>query len=279
MASESKLEGRESAGKAAWPRPGAFSVLPSVWSGLSGKAAAHAGAAGLFVSGAAVAGAMCYPDVGMTSTTELRDVVRRVVEVSSLPVLVDFECGFGSAGALDRLSREVETIGARAVMIEDQEHPGQTKSTAPGLAPPEVLVDRIDVVRQATDSGLSVIARTDIVGADWALDESQRRLQIYASSGADALMLVYLRGVDDLNSIDPSIRVQTILVETASATGYVPDLQSARELGYLGIVRPSPMPLIAKHLLAHYMRSVREEDLWTQTKAGASSLERLIGGG
>ena len=63
------------------------------------------------------------PDIGLVTLSELADHVRAIVDVVSIPVLVDGDTGFGNPINIARTVRMIERAGAAGLQIEDQVFP------------------------------------------------------------------------------------------------------------------------------------------------------------
>ena len=75
----------------------------------------------LYVSGGGVAAGSCgIPDLGITSLEDVLTDVRRITDVTELPLLVDIDTGWGGAFNIARSVRAMIKFGAAAVHIEDQ---------------------------------------------------------------------------------------------------------------------------------------------------------------
>ncbi len=75
----------------------------------------------LYISGGGVAAGSCgIPDLGITSLEDVLTDLRRITDVTELPVLVDIDTGWGGAFNIARAIRAMSRTGAAAVHIEDQ---------------------------------------------------------------------------------------------------------------------------------------------------------------
>jgi methylisocitrate lyase len=143
----------------------------------------------LYLSGGGVAAnSLGLPDLGISSLEDVLIDVRRITDVTSSPLLVDIDTGWGSAFNIARTIRSMIKAGAAAVHIEDQvgakrcgHRPGKE------LVSKEEMVDRIKAAVDArTDSHFVIMARTDALaneGSGKAID----RAQAYIGAGADML--------------------------------------------------------------------------------------------
>jgi methylisocitrate lyase len=151
--------------------------------------AEHSGARALYVSGGGVAAFSCgVPDLGITTLDDVLTDVRRITDVTPLPVLVDIDTGFGNSFNIGRTIRSMEKAGAAAVHIEDQVQ-AKRCGHRPGKAIVAVdeMVDRIKAAVDArTDDQFVIMARTDALAAEGlvaAVDRAGR----YRDAGADMI--------------------------------------------------------------------------------------------
>ena len=85
------------------------------------RLAERSGFQALYLSGGGVAaGSLGIPDLGITTLEDVLIDIRRITDVTSLPLLVDIDTGFGGAFNISRTIKSVEKAGAAAVHIEDQ---------------------------------------------------------------------------------------------------------------------------------------------------------------
>jgi methylisocitrate lyase len=141
----------------------------------------------LYVSGGGVAASSCgIPDLGITTMDDVLIDLRRVTEITELPVLVDVDTGWGSAFNIARTVKSMIKAGAAGVQIEDQiqekrcgHRPGKV------VVPKEEMMDRIKVAVDAkTDPNFAIIARTDALALE-GIEASIDRARMYVEAGAD----------------------------------------------------------------------------------------------
>ncbi len=91
---------------------------------INAYAARLAGATGfkaLYISGGGVAASSCgVPDLGITTMEDVLIDVRRVTDITDLPLLVDIDTGWGGEFSIARTVKSMIKAGAAAVHIEDQ---------------------------------------------------------------------------------------------------------------------------------------------------------------
>src|SRR5450755_4943238 len=122
----------------------------------------------LYLSGGGVAAnSLGMPDLGISSLEDVLTDVRRITEVTTLPLLVDIDTGWGGAFNIARTIRSMQRAGAAAVHMEDQvgskrcgHRPGKE------LVATAEMVDRIKAAVDArTDPHFVVMARTDALAS------------------------------------------------------------------------------------------------------------------
>jgi methylisocitrate lyase len=152
--------------------------------------AERSGFKALYLSGGGVAaGSLAMPDLGISNLDDVLTDVRRITDVSSLPLLVDVDTGFGaSAFNIARTVRSLVKFGAAAMHIEDQvgakrcgHRPGKELVSA------AEMVDRVKAAVDArTDREFVIMARTDALAVE-GLPAAIERARAYVDAGADMI--------------------------------------------------------------------------------------------
>ena len=84
-----------------------------------------------FMSGSQVAAYVYgYPDVGLLGLNEMVESVRRIANVSDIPVFADADTGYGNAVNVHYTVKEYIRAGAAGLHIEDQESPKKSGTLA-----------------------------------------------------------------------------------------------------------------------------------------------------
>lgn len=166
-------------------------AAPGAYDALSARVIEQAGYPLVYITGLGnEASDLGFPDLGLTTATEMARRAGNVVQSVDVPVVCDADTGFGGAVNVARTVRLFEAAGVAAIHLEDQTFPKRCGL----LAGKEVVAahDFERVIARALDSrrgeGLAVIARSDAkqaVGVDGVIE----RLRRYAGAGAHAVML------------------------------------------------------------------------------------------
>jgi methylisocitrate lyase len=162
------------------------------------RLAERSGFKALYVSGGGVAaGSLGVPDLGITTMEDVLTDVRRITDITDLPVLVDIDTGWGGAFNIARAVRSMIKHGAAAVHIEDQVQ-AKRCGHRPGKAivSKDEMVDRIKAAVDAkTDSDFVIMARTDALAVE-GLDAAIDRACACVEAGAD---MIFPEAITDLS--------------------------------------------------------------------------------
>lgn len=153
------------------------------------KLAERTGFKALYVSGGGVAASsLGVPDLGISTMDDVLTDVRRITDITNLPVLVDIDTGWGSAFNIGRTIKSMIKFGAGAVHIEDQVQ-AKRCGHRPGKAivSKEEMVDRIKAAVDAkTDPDFVIMARTDALAVE-GLEPAIDRARACVEAGADMI--------------------------------------------------------------------------------------------
>jgi len=143
----------------------------------------------LYISGGGVAAGSCgIPDLGITTMEDVLTDLKRITDVTDLPVLVDIDTGWGGAFNIARTIRSMIKCGAAAVHMEDQVQQKRC-GHRPGKAivPQAEMVDRIKAAVDArTDPDFVIMARTDALAVE-GMQSAIDRACACVEAGADMI--------------------------------------------------------------------------------------------
>jgi len=182
-------------------------VMGGVYDGLTTRLADQAGFEVLFMGGFSVAATMLgEPDFGYLTQSEMADAARRVCRLTTRPVLVDADTGYGNPLNVLRTVELWGAAGAAGLFLEDQVWPKRC-----GHMSGKQVVERRDwlrkleaVVAQRAHQDLFLVARTDARAA-LGLDEAIARGQAARDLGADAVFVEAPESVAELERIARAI--------------------------------------------------------------------------
>ncbi|HYT96881.1 MAG TPA: methylisocitrate lyase [Casimicrobiaceae bacterium] len=153
------------------------------------RMAERVGFKALYLSGGGVAAnSLGMPDLGISTLEDVLIDVRRITDITTLPLLVDIDTGWGSAFNIARTIRSMIKAGAAAVHLEDQ-----VGAKRCGHRPGKEVVakaEMVDRIKAAVDARLDpsfvIMARTDALAVEGVAAAIERAVA-YVEAGADMI--------------------------------------------------------------------------------------------
>jgi methylisocitrate lyase len=214
-------------------------MVPGVFNGISALLAERYNFDALYLSGSGVAGVMGLPDLSLTTLSEVVSETARITLVSSLPLIVDVDTGFGEYLNVERTVREIERAGASAVHIEDQIIPKKCGHLdGKRLVSPDEMVQKISsAVKSRKNRDFMIIARTDARAVE-GMDGAIERGRLYLKAGADAIFPEALEREDEFKEY--YLKVGGILLANMTEYGKSPllSVNELSEMGYKIVIFP-----------------------------------------
>ncbi len=164
-------------------------VMPGAFNAISARLVEKAGFNALYISGAGLAnGIAAMPDIGLLTMTEVLTQSKYIIDAVDISCIIDGDTGFGEAINVMMMIKEMESLGAGGVHIEDQETPKKCGHLAgKSLVSPEAMAVKIAAAVEArTDPDFLIIARTDARAVE-GIDGAIKRANVYLEAGADAI--------------------------------------------------------------------------------------------
>lgn len=251
--------------------------MPNAWDAGSARVFASLGFDAIATTSGGVAWSLGYPDGEQVPLDEVIAAIRRMVRVTSLPVSVDFEGGYGaSPEAVAANVRMVIDAGVAGINLEDGIRHERLRDI-------DDAARRIAAARKAArEAGVPIVinARVDtwIVGGDAGetelIGETLRRARAYLEAGADCIYPIALARPEVIARLCAAIEAP---INIGVRVG-LPDLA---ELGYLGVARVSTatrlatVALSAAHEAAERLQSSGRFD-GLDAALGYESMQRLF---
>ena len=233
--------------------PGAFSPLVSML-------IEQIGFEGVYISGAVISNDLGYPDIGLTTLTEVALRGRAIARVTQLPAIIDMDTGFGETMNVVRAIREFEDLGLCGGHIEDQVNPKRC-----GHLDKKILVDvramtqKINAAAQAKqDPNFVLIARTDartVEGLDKAID----RAKAYVDAGADMVFPEALNNESEFELFRKAIEVPLMANMTEFGKTKLLPVEQLQNLGYNMVIYPVTAFRLALKAVEDGLRSIDEK--------------------
>ena len=146
-------------------------VMSGGFSPLHARMSEVLGYEAFFMSGSQVAAYVYgYPDVGLLGLNDMVESVRRITNVTDIPVFADADTGYGNAVNVHYTVKEYIRAGAAGLHIEDQESPKKS-----GTLAGRRLISREEAVgkykaavaaKKELDADFVICARCDSIGSE-----------------------------------------------------------------------------------------------------------------
>jgi len=247
-------------------------LVPGIYDALSAKIAQAAGFSSAVLTGYGVSAALLgEPDFGLLTQSEILEVARRVVRATDLGLIVDGDTGYGGPVNVQHMVRELVTMGARGVILEDQRWPKRC-----GHMRGKEVIDADEhaakiraAVEARGDAQFVITARTDALETH-GIEEAIRRARLYKDAGATVLFVEGPRSVEELRRIGGELPPPLALNLIEGGVTPLCSLEEIQELGFfsVGFVL-SGLYASARALLDTYREILR-------TGSSAAMRERML---
>lgn len=182
-------------------------LMPGVYDALSAILAEKAGFKAIIMGGYAVSASLLgQPDVGYLTPTEMVGTLKKICDVTTIPVMADGDTGYGNAMNVRRIVSEYEAAGAAGVFFEDQEWPKKC-----GHMEGKRVISReehVQKIRAAVDArhnpDFIIMARTDARAVN-GLDDAINRARAYADAGADVLFVEAVESIAEMRQVGAAL--------------------------------------------------------------------------
>jgi len=190
----------------------------SVYDPLSARVAAAVGyEVGMLAGSVASNTTLAAPDLIVLTLTEFADQIRRIMRASSLSLIVDADHGYGNALNVMRTVQECEHAGVSALSIEDTVLPTPFGQSGESFTSIEEGVGKMKAALAARqDPSLIVAGRTSALKKE-GTEGAVARAKAYAAAGVDAIFLVGLEKLEQIEAVHAAVRVP-IIVGSAPAS-------------------------------------------------------------
>lgn len=245
-------------------------VLPGVFDALSARIAEQVGFEAMFQTGYGSSAALLgMPDFGFLNAGETVDNARRIIRAVSVPVLVDADTGYGNPLNVWRIVRDLESLGAAGIFLEDQIWPKRCGHMAgKDVISKDDYMPKLKAALEARRSkDFVIVARTD-ARAPIGLGEAIERGKAYRKAGADVIFVEAPTSIQELKKV--AHEIDAPLVANMIEDGVTPNLPASEllKLGYRVVV----YPLSGLYCATYAMREVFEE----LKKTGATKQTRKM---
>jgi len=174
--------------------------------------AKQAGLSAIYLSGSGIAAASYgLPDLALTTLANVLEDVRRISQVTDLPLLVDADTGWGNEQGVAQTTRQLIAAGAAGMHLEDQVEQKRC-GHRPGkmLVSADQMADRVKAAVDArTQAGFVVMARTDAADGE-GVNAANERASRYVEAGADMIFAEALTKLEQYQAFTQALDVPVL---------------------------------------------------------------------
>ncbi len=219
---------------------GSLLRFPGAFSPLVAMQIEKLGFEGIYISGAVLANDLGYPDIGLTTLSEVAGRGRQIARVTKLPSIIDIDTGFGEPLNVTRSVQELIELGIAGCHLEDQMNPkrcGHLDNKA--LVSSEEMLKKVKAASNAKtlDPNFLIIARTDARASE-GLDKAIDRAKAYVDAGAEMIFPEALQDEKEFEKFRKEVKVPLLANMTEFGKSKLLTTQQLSNLGFNLVIYP-----------------------------------------
>jgi methylisocitrate lyase len=195
---------------------------------------------GVYISGSVLSNDLGYPDIGLTTLTEVANRGRQIARTTSLPSIIDADTGWGEPMNVTRTIQEFIEMGLAGCHLEDQLNPKRC-----GHLDNKSLVGATDMIKKIKaavngkklDPNFLIIARTDARASE-GLDKAIDRAKAYVDAGAEMIFPEAMQNEKEFEAMRKAVSVPLLANMTEFGKGKLYTTTELSNLGYNLVIYP-----------------------------------------
>lgn len=195
---------------------------------------------GVYISGSVLSNDLGYPDIGLTTLTEVAYRGRQIARTTKLPALIDADTGWGEPMNVTRTIQEFIEMGLAGCHLEDQENPkrcGHLDNKS--VVEPQQMIKKIKAATlgKKLDENFLIIARTDSRASE-GLQKAIDRAKAYVDAGAEMIFPEALQDEKEFEQFRKAISVPLLANMTEFGKGKLYTKTELESFGYNLVIYP-----------------------------------------
>lgn len=195
---------------------------------------------GVYISGSVLSNDLAYPDVGLTTLTEVAQRGRQIARVTRLPAIIDIDTGFGEPMNAARSIQEMIEMGLSGCHIEDQINPKRCGHLdGKGLVGRDEMIRKVRACANARklDPQFVLIARTDARASE-GLQAAIDRAKAYVDAGADVIFPEALENIQEFETFRKQVKAPLLANMTEFGKSKLLTTSDLSQLGFNIVIYP-----------------------------------------
>lgn len=242
-------------------KSGKLLVMPGAFSPLTAMLIERKKFDGVYISGSVLSNDLGYPDIGLTTLSEVAGRGRQIARSVSIPSLIDIDTGFGEPMNVTRTIQEMIEMGICGGHLEDQMNPKRC-----GHLDNKSLVSKeemIKKIRAATlgkklDPNFLIMARTDAKASE-GIAAAIDRAKAYIDAGAEAIFPEALNDEKEFEQFRKAISVPLLANMTEFGKSKLLTKKQLSDLGFNIVIYPVSTLRIAMGAVSRALDSLIQE--------------------
>ncbi len=234
--------------------------FPGAFSPLVAQLIEDIGFDGVYISGAVLSNDLGYPDIGLTTLTEVSQRGRQIARVTNLPSIIDIDTGFGEPMNAVRTIVELHELGLSGCHIEDQVNPKRCGHLDnKGIVEVSAMTQKVKAAADAKrDPNFILIARTDARASE-GLDKAIDRAKAYIDAGADMIFPEALENEKEFEAFRKAVKVPLLANMTEFGKSKLLSTSTLESLGFNLVIYPVTSLRLAMKSVEDAFRTLKAE--------------------
>lgn len=234
-------------------------VAPGCFDGLSARLIQQAGFQLAYASGGAIARGYGVPDLGLLAFTEVAARMEQIAAAVEIPVIADFDTGYGNALNAQRAARFFLRTGVAGIHIEDQTFPKKCGHyDDKSVEPVSTMRGKIRAVRDVVGGDLIIIARTDALAVE-GFEQAIERCHAYMDAGADMIFFEAPQTEAQIEQAAGLLPYPKLLNMFRGGKTPVVPLPKLRQQGWRIVIVPSDLQRAAIRAMSRTLEVLRRD--------------------
>lgn len=240
-------------------RSGRLLRFPGAFAPIVAQLIEDIGFDGVYISGAVLSNDLGFPDIGLTTLSEVSQRGRQISRVTNLPAIIDIDTGFGETMSVARTIMELEELGLSGCHLEDQINPKRCghldNKQLVGVAE---MVKKVKAAADAKrDENFLLIARTDARASE-GLPAAIDRAKAYVDAGAEMIFPEALQGPDEFEKFRKAVSVPLLANMTEFGKSPLLDVKTLENLGFNLVIYPVTSLRLALKAVEDAFREIKK---------------------
>ena len=231
--------------------------IPGAYNPLTAKLIEEIGYDGVYVSGGVMSNDLGYPDIGLTTLTDVSKRSEQIARITNLPTIVDIDTGFKSC---KETIETFEEFGISAVHLEDQiERKRCGHLDNKEIISKEQMVKKIqECVSSKRDVNFKIIARSDAKNVE-GLDKMIDRCKSYIDAGAEIIFPEALEDENEFEKVRKSLDCHLLANMTEFGKSKLLNYKELESLGYDIVIYPVTTQRLAMKGVEDGLRAIFDD--------------------